>query len=103
MYARPRGLDDSTGKEAVDLFLDPDGIHDIADILVRDGDYVAFSDKQEYEEEEEEEGNERERPSHTEMRTLAAFPQALGAVGGACSPWQRLQRTLAGIEKPCEV
>ena len=94
VYARSRGLDEGAMCEAVDLFLSPDGLDDVTEILVTEGDYVASSEVQ-GEGEEEEEGDEWRRPS--EAAAPVQFPQVLGSVGSVLnySPWQRLQRTLA--------
>ena len=103
MFARTWGREEAAGSEQVDLFLDPDGLQSVAEMLVSEGDYICFSEDHEEDGEEEKE-EARGRPFlFTEVKALEPLPQALGVVvGGALlhSPWQRLQRTLADVDGP---
>eukprot|EP00731_Ephydatia_muelleri_P035398 Em0120g4a len=103
VFARTWGREEAAGSEQVDLFLDPDGLQSVAEILVREGDYICFSGDHEEDGEVEKE-EVRGRPFlFTEVKALEPLPQALGVVVGGVllhSPWQRLQRTLADIDGP---
>ena len=103
MFARTWGREEAAGSEKVDLFLDPDGLQSVAEILVREGDYICFSGDHEEDGEVEKEEVRGRQFLFTEVKALEPLPQALGVVVGGVllhSPWQRLQRTLADIDGP---